>query len=187
MCSELKSISVMGVSDPEMFLTEKDLNAVEFNFLVRPTLEIHHECPITRSEEDEESEVVGHDEEQTAQENKKEEGDKFDVLVSSLKLKIPSVQEFRVKEDDKDDDNKDNNDGFKTPTSSDQKIPATLHCPPAPRKPKSLPLSSMKRKAHGRHRQVLLDMSNEIESLFPPVLLADLGGGKIKKKVRKGN
>lgn len=169
MRSELKSsISVMGVSDPEMVLSEKDLNAMEFNFLVRTPLGIHHEH---RKKEEEESQVRNNQEEKKIQD---EGGDGFDVLVSTLKLKIPSAEEFRVDDDD---------DVFKTPTSSDKIIPATLRCPPAPRKPKSLP--STKRKAC-QHRQVFVDVSDEIESLFPPVLLADLGG-KIKKKVRKGN
>lgn len=179
MYSELKSVSFMGVSDPgEMFLSEKDLNAMEFNFLVRPTLEIHRhdECQISRSEGDEDddevSQVVDQDKQVVAVQ---EEDHKFDLLVSTLKLKIPtSVEEFRVIQDD---DN-----GFKTPTFLDQKIPVTLKCPPAPRKPKSLP-STKKRKAHRRQR-LFLDLSSEIESLFPPTLVADFGG-KAKKKVRQ--
>lgn len=196
MYSELKSISFMGVSDPEMFLSEKDLNAMEFNFLVGPTLEeIHHDdCQISRNsekekgDEDEVSKAV----QQLQKPKKAQEGDqgedKFGLLVSTLKLKIPThggVEEFRLIDQDhrhhqdKEDDHDDvDNNGFKTPTSLDQKIPATLKCPPAPRKPKSLP--STKRKAH-HHQRVLLDLSSEIESLFPPALFADLGG-KVKKK-----
>ncbi|KAJ4725824.1 cyclin-dependent protein kinase inhibitor SMR3-like [Melia azedarach] len=75
----------------------------------------------------------------------------------------------------------DSDEGFKTPTSSDHKIPVVLQCPPAPRKPKSRPLT--KRKVSPR--RVLHDLSNEIEAMFPPALLADLGN-KIKK-VRKEN
>lgn len=180
MYSELKSVSFMGVSDPaEMFLSEKDLNAMEFNFLVRPTLEIHHhECQISRTEgeeDDEVSQVVDQDQEVVAVQEEKQEEDKFDLLASTLKLKIPTVEEFKVVEDD--------DSGFKTPTSLDKKIPVPLKCPPAPRKPKSLPSSTMKRKAH-RHRRVFLDLSSEIESLFPPALVADFGG-KIKKKFRQ--
>ncbi|KAM7259784.1 hypothetical protein ACFE04_015525 [Oxalis oulophora] len=68
--------------------------------------------------------------------------------------------------------NVDVDDGLKTPTSLDQEIPVILTCPPAPRKPKSIPNFSMKRKDRR-----LLDLSEEIESLFPPGLV----GGKIKK------
>ncbi|GMN58675.1 hypothetical protein TIFTF001_027781 [Ficus carica] len=65
-------------------------------------------------------------------------------------------------------------DGFKTPTSLDHKIPVTQHCPAAPRKPRI----SSKRKAvpsSGRTssssttacRSLQLDFSEQIESMFP--------------------
>nr|POE54100.1 cyclin-dependent protein kinase inhibitor smr3 [Quercus suber] len=121
MFSGFKSLSFMGVSDSQMFLTEKDLNSMELNFLV----------------------------------------------------KVPSLGELRDVEDD--------DDGFRTPTSLDHKIPESLRCPPAPRKPKPIP--STKRKA-GR-RRIMLDLSNEIDSLFPPALLVDL---RVKiKKIRRGD
>ncbi|KGN65712.1 cyclin-dependent protein kinase inhibitor SMR3 [Cucumis sativus] len=71
-----------------------------------------------------------------------------------------------------DDDN-----GFKTPTSLEHKIPTSLQCPMAPRKPK--PRRLTKRKAVERHR-LLLDLSSEIQSLFPAEFLVGLGG-KIKR------
>ncbi|GMJ10733.1 hypothetical protein HRI_004742500 [Hibiscus trionum] len=92
------------------------------------------------------------------------------------KLKWPCSGEFNVADDE-------NDDGFKTPTCLDHKIPAILKCPPAPRKLKSLPIISAKRKAS--RRRILLDFTKEMESLFPPPLLADLGN-KIKK-VRQGS
>ncbi|KAE8039043.1 hypothetical protein FH972_011491 [Carpinus fangiana] len=154
MYSEFKSLSFMGVSDSQMFLSEKDLNAMEFNFLVPPTLEFqedHGKPEVVKQEEEEE------------EENKKKK-----------KINIPSVTvgEFRDVEDDED--------GFKTPTSLDHKIPAILQCPPAPRKPKTIPLT--KRKA--ARQRILLDLSNDIEALFPQALLEDLSRGKIKK-IRK--
>ncbi|KAE8688885.1 17.4 kDa class I heat shock family protein [Hibiscus syriacus] len=94
----------------------------------------------------------------------------------SGKFKSPSSGEFNVADDE-------NDDGFKTPTSLDHKIPAIFKCPSAPRKPKSLPIISPKRKAF--RRRILLDLTKEMESLFPPALLADLGN-KIKK-VRQGS
>ncbi|KAJ6777814.1 CYCLIN-DEPENDENT PROTEIN KINASE INHIBITOR SMR2-LIKE [Salix koriyanagi] len=75
----------------------------------------------------------------------------------------------------------DHGDVSKTPTSSDCRIPETFQCPPAPRKRKSLPSTNWK----SPRRRVLLDLSNEVETLFPPALAANLGG-KIKK-VRQGN
>ncbi|KAE8733748.1 hypothetical protein F3Y22_tig00000991pilonHSYRG00024 [Hibiscus syriacus] len=89
------------------------------------------------------------------------------------KLKSPCSGEFNVAED-----------GFKTPTCLGHRIPAILECPPAPRKPKSLPIRSSKRKAFCR-RILQLDLTKEKECLFPPALLADLGN-KIKK-VRQGS
>lgn len=155
MYSEFKSLSFMGVSDSQMFLSEKDLNAMEFNFLVRPTVPpedhhgIHKKPPEVKEEEEEEN--------------------KCKISVSCLELKIPSVGKFRDVEDD--------DDGFKTPTSLGHKIPAILQCPPAPRKPKTIPLMTKRKAARQR---ILLDLSNDIESLFPTALLVDLSG-KFKK------
>ncbi|GAB4860167.1 hypothetical protein Ancab_011645 [Ancistrocladus abbreviatus] len=98
------------------------------------------------------------------------------IVSSALKIKIPSLGEQL------DGDNEENNDGFKTPTSMDHKIPVILKCPPAPMKPKRPP--SRKRRAFFNQKMVP-DMSEQIELLFPPALLANLGG-KIKK-VRKVN
>ncbi|KAG6760841.1 hypothetical protein POTOM_034024 [Populus tomentosa] len=156
MFSELKSFSLMGLSNSEMFFSEKDLNAMEFNFLVRSALELGDDCEIVPQELHQEKEV---------EEEEKQE-DECEISVPTLKIKLPSVEAFQI-EDDKDDDA----DGFKTPTSLDRKIPVIFQCPPAPRKPKSLP--SAKRKSP--QRRVLLDLSNEIESLFPPALAGDLG------------
>jgi hypothetical protein len=169
MYSEFKSLSFMGVSDSQMFLSEKDLHAMELNFLVRPTLEFQddqdhglHKKPETLKEEEE-----GEEEE----ENKC----KISVVPSLELIKIPSVAEFR-------DDVEDDDDGFKTPTSLDHKIPVIRPCPPPPRKPKTITLT--KRKA--ARQRILLDLSNDIEALFPPALLVDLSGKTRKsKKIRQ--
>ncbi|KAL9153171.1 hypothetical protein ABFS82_10G032500 [Erythranthe guttata] len=76
-------------------------------------------------------------------------------------------------------------DGFKTPTSSDHRIPAITECPPAPRKtrPQS---SKSKRKAEsppGARRRLQLDMSPEIESIFRTN--EDDSGDREIKKARK--
>ncbi|GAB4824392.1 hypothetical protein Ancab_007279 [Ancistrocladus abbreviatus] len=103
-------------------------------------------------------------------------GEKVGILSPSLKIKVPGAREQL------DEDDNGNNDGCKTPTSIDHKIPLILKCPPAPKKPKRPP--SLKRRAFF-HQKIVLDASKEIELLFPPGILADLGG-KIKK-VRKVN
>ncbi|CAI9783251.1 unnamed protein product [Fraxinus pennsylvanica] len=69
--------------------------------------------------------------------------------------KILSLGESKVAEDD---------DGFKTPTSLDHKIPAMTQCPPAPKK--ILPEPSLKRKASPPR----FDVSDaEVESIFSPI------------------
>ncbi|CAN6556739.1 unnamed protein product [Malus baccata var. baccata] len=147
---------------------------------VRPALNFNnHACQIARCEDEDK----GEDDGLYISEEKQE--DNFDMFVSSLKVKLPSAGEFcRVQQEGIRGDG-DVEDGLKTPTSLDHKITGSLQCPPAPRKPKSLPLK--KRKAIIGPR-ILLDLSiDEIESLFPPVddVLADLGSKIImKKKVR---
>lgn len=129
----------MGMSNFHLLPSGNTPNSMESKFLPRPTLQFQ----------------------ETEAEKKAEE---FEIVVSSLKIKIPSLAEFK-------DDNEEEKDGFRTPKSLDQEIP--LNCPPAPRKPKSMPLNI-------RKRRNLINLSREIDSLFSPVLLADLNG-KIKK------
>ncbi|CAK8576053.1 unnamed protein product [Lathyrus sativus] len=90
-----------------------------------------------------------------------------------LKVKIPSYEE------EKDIDSL--NDGFKTPTTMEHKIQAIL--PPPPRKPKQH-RPSTKRKGCFRP-QVILDLSQDIESLFSTPLDLDISPcGKNHKKVK---
>ncbi|KAL3753798.1 hypothetical protein ACJRO7_001094 [Eucalyptus globulus] len=79
-----------------------------------------------------------------------------------------------------------NNDGFRTPTSSDHKIPVMTQCPPAPMKPKPTKkrkLSSPSMLSDDRHREVIdLDLSEEVESLLQPT-----HRNEVKKGRRDGN
>ncbi|OMO91242.1 hypothetical protein COLO4_18500 [Corchorus olitorius] len=178
----------MGVSNPEMFLSEKDLsssNSMEFSFLVRPPLEFQeeNECQIAPFQDVANDEQAQQQVEQQEQEEEEEEDKcKLAAVCPMDQLKLPCLGEFKVHDENGNGNGKkeeEDDDGFKTPTCLDQKIPAMLKCPPAPRKPKALPISPAKRKANFR-RRILLDFTKEIESLFPPALLADLGN-KIKK------
>ncbi|KAI9072411.1 hypothetical protein K1719_045651 [Acacia pycnantha] len=132
-----------------------------FNVLVSPAVELHDEmeCQSTSTQQH-----VHHQEGERARNI---------VAAADLKLKIPSY-------DDKDLDDGSNGGECRTPTSRDQKIPS---CPPAPKKPKAIP-SCRKRKSRVVTGNIL-DLSQEIESLFPAPLLLDLYG-KINK-VRRGN
>lgn len=99
---------------------------------------------------------------------RKEEEIFEEFLLSSLAhVKLPNVGVInnRVEEEE---------DGLRTPTSKEHSIPLMM-CPAAPRKPKSVAVLLTKRK-----RKMFVDVYNEVESLFPPALLADLGK-KIKK------
>ncbi|KAI3474091.1 hypothetical protein Pfo_028879 [Paulownia fortunei] len=77
-------------------------------------------------------------------------------------------------------------DGFKTPTSSDHRIPAIMQCPPAPKKtrPQS---SKLKRKASppGAGRTLQLDASTEVESIFLPIPNPDNAEEQKIKKARR--
>lgn len=85
--------------------------------------------------------------------------------------------EFKVEDDD--------DDGFKTPTSLDHKIPVTKQCPPAPRKPKTSLRPARKRKLSlSIPRSLRQDFSGEVESMFSPVPLCDLHN-EIKKARRE--
>ncbi|KAK9156649.1 hypothetical protein Scep_003223 [Stephania cephalantha] len=82
--------------------------------------------------------------------------------------------------------------GFRTPTSLDHKIKEGSQCPPAPRKPKSLPLSKKRKlppsllsSRSSKLHHVRIDLAEEIELLFPPAVVADLG--RKVKKVRGNN
>ncbi|MBA0551497.1 hypothetical protein Golob_022379 [Gossypium lobatum] len=110
-------------------------------------------------------------------EDEDEDEDERNSLEFQDKKKIISLGELRANDDGDDD-------GFKTPTSLDHKIPVMKQCPPAPRKPK--PLSSNKRKpssppSSGGDRNLLkIDFAKEVESLFPSDVLADTHR-KVKK------
>ncbi|EXC30996.1 hypothetical protein L484_021296 [Morus notabilis] len=99
---------------------------------------------------------------------KKEEKEEVLVLItdhgeeSTRKTASSSLRESDVKVEDDEDD------GFKTPTSLDHKIPVIQQCPSAPRKPKV----SFKRKAappssRTARRSLQLNFSEQIESMFP--------------------
>ncbi|KAF8397504.1 hypothetical protein HHK36_016421 [Tetracentron sinense] len=165
---EFDEFSFLGMSNLELFLAKNDPKAIEFDFLLRPGLEFPAGCQIAASE-DGELHRQDHDEEREGEEMKEATSQ---IMVCSEELKKPLLGEFKVCDND-------NDEGFQTPTSLDHKIPVIKRCPPAPRKPKSFP--STKRKASSKRR---LDLSKEIEQMFPPALLSDFGR-KIKK-VRGG-
>lgn len=72
----------------------------------------------------------------------------------------------------------------KIPTSP-KRVRSTIElmiCPPAPKKKKTIQVTK-RRLHHDQEERAFLDVYNEVESLFPPSLLADLS--KKIKKARK--
>ncbi|KZV51794.1 hypothetical protein F511_11482 [Dorcoceras hygrometricum] len=96
-----------------------------------------------------------------------------------------------VKEDDEAAKNVSENvdegdDGFRTPTSADHKIPVATQCPPAPRKTRPQQ-SGVKRKASPSRarRSLQLDAAaDEVESIFRPVVEDSVEEQKTKKARR---
>lgn len=79
----------------------------------------------------------------------------------------------------------DEEDGFRTPTSSDYKIPEVEQCPPAPRRPKPISLSRTSPRVSGVRRGFRVYISDDIvESIFSSSFASDLLHQK-NKKARK--
>ncbi|KAL5549968.1 hypothetical protein UlMin_000144 [Ulmus minor] len=111
------------------------LNVIEFEGL----LKINPRSLLEFLDEDEDDHH--HDQDLELEISKDEAQKEEDHHSRTLKLsyeepKTPSFGEFKVLIDDED--------GFKTPTSIDKKIPEMNKCPPAPRKSKTLPLKKRK-------------------------------------------
>ncbi|XP_022765817.1 uncharacterized protein LOC111310620 [Durio zibethinus] len=169
MYAEFSRVSLLSMSNSGLFLVKDEEEGSEFDILKRPVLEFQEEsqAAATSSHDDEEREIQGDHEEIKGEEN--------NVTATSeesgKKKKMISLGELKATDDD--------DDGFKTPTSLDHKIPVIKQCPPAPRKPKPLP--SNKRKASPSssnsartRRNLQLDFSQEVESLCPGALLFGL-------------
>lgn len=159
MYTDFRSFSLMGLpnkitSETTAILSEKDLHAMLKRDFFEDQLHNKEKSILFRPE-----------------------AEKSVVSVSVLKTKLPStgVDHHHGEEEEE----KEEADGeCRTPKAVDHKENVPLKCPPPPRKPNSIP--SKKRKP----QRVLLDLSHEIESLFPSNLLRDFMCGKIKK-VRK--
>ncbi|XP_054817165.1 cyclin-dependent protein kinase inhibitor SMR14-like [Prosopis cineraria] len=150
---------------------------MEFNLLVRPTVDFLDQMEQQSASTREDGELcLDHPVQGTHREGDNDRDRPLNIVsAANLNLNIRSYNSEAQRDLDE------SSRGCKTPTSSDHKIPSSLRCPPAPKKPRSIP--SGKRKSSGAGN--FLDLSREIESLFPAPLLLDLYG-KIKK-VRRGN
>lgn len=119
-----------------------------------------------------------HNQQQQNENIKKE--DKFEILLSTLELRLPLPSSCLRREEEGDNRA---DELVKTPRSSEPA--AVLECPPPPRKPRSTRrLPSAKRKGRSilmTHDYLFGEMELDLELLFP----SNLVGGKIVKKVKR--
>ncbi|XAR68951.1 hypothetical protein NMG60_11000375 [Bertholletia excelsa] len=165
MFTEFRHISFLLMeSNSETLNLKQDQNLTGLENSLTSTSELANGCPETASSQD--SEEQGSDREEATDSTEDPE------------TETTFLGNSEVAESD---------DGFRTPTSSDHKIPTAKHCPPPPKKPRIRFPS--KRKASLlppliSQNVLLLDLSKEVESMFPPTLREDLGR-KIKRARRE--
>ncbi|XP_059647029.1 cyclin-dependent protein kinase inhibitor SMR14 [Cornus florida] len=171
---EFTKFSFLGMSNSDLFIVKEDQKKIEFQLFSRPTSNSPDGCQVTPSNNHHLQQDLHKDDD----DDKKEERHHEATSSFSTELKTPSLGELDATVDEDD-----HNNGFRTPTSLDHKIPVITQCPPAPRKIRTF-TSSAKRKMLPRLRRNLqLDLSKEVESMFPPIVQDDIGR-KIKKARR---
>jgi len=162
------------MSNPEFLLTKDDKES-DFEILKRSVLEFQSQNIETLSS----SSNYRYLQSTKDSIQEKEENQQICRVTVPKQDDSASTSEEKLKEEEDEE-----NDGFKTPTSSDHKILVPSQCPPAPRKTKP----SLKRKAscfnHLRHP---LDLSKEVlELVFPTQHITPLSGSQQStKKVRR--
>ncbi|KAL9398692.1 hypothetical protein Peur_007653 [Populus x canadensis] len=170
----VKTSFPISMSSSDLFIVKENSEEKELNFLSkRPMLEFQKESHATTSRDSDPPQQLQEQEAKSEvhHENQEECNNTLDPnSIEKPSLEAVLMETYVVGDED---------DGFKTPTSLDHKISITK-CPPAPRKPK--PFLSRKRKASPpKARTILqLDLSQEIEALFPSTIVVDL-----RKKIKK--
>lgn len=111
-------------------------------------------------------------------EDKKEENNDYHKKIEECKhgdseSRTPSAssEEEKIKEED----------GFRTPTSLNHKISVAIKCPAAPRKTKP----SLKRRTPYNYCRHPLDLSKEVELLFPIQHIPSSESYQSRKKLRR--
>ncbi|XP_039047623.1 cyclin-dependent protein kinase inhibitor SMR10-like isoform X1 [Hibiscus syriacus] len=177
MYAEFSQVSLLSISNSELILVKDETKMIEFDILKRPPLGFQGECSCeatgiynSSNDRDRERRVP----EEDYEEKKGEESNVKEA--ASMENKNICLGEFKAMIDD--------DDGFKTPTSLDHRIPEMKQCPPAPRKPKankrgaSESISTAATSSTSRNLQ--LDLSQVVDSWFPSSLVDDLHR-KVKK------
>lgn len=162
------------MSSSELFIAKENNEEKELNFLSkRPVLEFQKESHATTSRD---TDPPQQPQEQGAKSKVHDENqEECNSILDPNSIEKPSLEAVLMETYVVGDDD----DGFKTPTSLDHKISITK-CPPAPRKPK--PFLSRKRKASPPKALTILqlDLSQEIEAVFPSTIV-----GGLQKKIKK--
>ncbi|XP_022865278.1 cyclin-dependent protein kinase inhibitor SMR10-like [Olea europaea var. sylvestris] len=153
MCSDVEQSSCVRMSSAEYFLVKEEPKEIKLDILSESKVDDPDYSQDIVSDGGQVN-VTKQDDQDT---HHKDEEEEVKAIFSSRESKKPCLAQSEVEEYDE---------GFKTPTSSDHKIPVVKQCPPAPRKTRS----STKRKLSPSRirRRLQLDVSAEIESMFPP-------------------
>lgn len=170
----VKTSFSISMSSSELFIVKENNEEKELNFLSkRPVLEFQKESHATTSRDTDPPQQL---QEQGAKSKVHDENqEECNSILDPNSIEKPSLEAVLMETYVVGDDD----DGFKTPTSLDHKISITK-CPPAPRKPK--PFLSRKRKASPPKALTILqlDLSQEIEAVFPSTIVVGL-----QKKIKK--
>ncbi|KAJ8551378.1 hypothetical protein K7X08_000748 [Anisodus acutangulus] len=152
MCSQFNSSSSLMVLPKCNFLSS------------RPILDFQDGCQNSPPQDTQEAQAQNqeyHRQQETQQEDTNKIEEEFEDIKDSC-LKIIIKEEDGI---------------LKIPTSPKHSTKQMI-CPPAPKKKKAVQVTKRKHECH--QERVFLDVYEEVESFFPPALLADLGK-KIKK------
>ncbi|KAE8692456.1 putative Transducin/WD40 repeat-like superfamily protein [Hibiscus syriacus] len=172
MYSEFGQVSLLSMSNSELILVKDETKGIEFDILKRPPLEFQEECIYNSSNDDDEE--------------KKEESNVKAAASMESENKNVCLGEFKAMVDDEDDD------GFRTPTSLDHKIPEMKQCPPAPRKPKANKRGASESSSSSTAAtsstcggNLQLDLSRVVDSWFPASIVDDLHRKAKKARTRE--
>ncbi|XP_027176901.1 cyclin-dependent protein kinase inhibitor SMR3 [Coffea eugenioides] len=197
MCPDFHTHSSLGMSGPQYFVLKEDEEGGEGEGGEEKESKSKIESKDTSRNSDGLEEVAPKNISSSIPENPLEEKKEFDAddddddkvdkcgetSVSSTESEKPCPLSVGASTAEVADDDE----GFRTPTSPSHKIPVITQCPPAPKKTtqKSNP-ASIKRKGSptATRRALHLDLSSEVESMFPPLIQDDDADGKTKKARR---
>ncbi|CAI9766267.1 unnamed protein product [Fraxinus pennsylvanica] len=153
---ETDQFQYYSMSNKEFFLVKEEEKGIKVESSSQPKLENQDSSQEHDTEKEQEKDCMA------------------SISSSREESENPCLEQSQVAESD---------DGFKTPTSLDHKIPVMEQCPPAPRKTRPQPSTSTKRKASPGTLQ--FDISTAVESMFTAISHGDDDVDQKKKKPRQ--